>query len=599
MNQYILMPDQQMVLRDVESRRKRMVSMSQDDRNRLGAGELQEFKDTVHTDSVMMCYTHLNVLAWTSPDKVKEIRGKIVPALGKTMGCVATESYHDLPSLFFAGCPGGACEVGVSNYMLQALKGTLCFGIYEGFEEGLPGGNLLLSDRFRNVPVRLDLGTVAKRYHLIDNYNIFLLGPSGSGKSYFTNFFLRQSYQAGEWNFVIDIGGSYEGLCQIIRELSGGADGAYMSWDENHRISFNPFVGYENWLVDDCLQMEEGGAPFFVSLIKTMWKPKGGWTTDNEAILYSILADFLRWIGPRLKEGALPVFDDFYRFLGKEIQPRIVPKYDKQGNIKAMPSKPYVVAYNPVLLEEFNIVEMLRSLMNYASDGMYGFLLNDPNPADLFSNRFTVFEVKRLSESGDDVFYSVCVLCITGAFDIRMRRGDGFKRLVIDEAWKAIMNETMAPYLRSLWKTARKYSTSAMVVTQELDDIRSSEVIRNTIIGNSDIKILLNQQKNAEKFDVLQEVMSLNDHQKHLILSMMKGHDPRLPYHTDVYIGYLNRYGVFSVEGSAQEAKAYESEFEAKRPVFEKAKQVGSMVRAIEEITGFVDKCEDYEEKGS
>ena len=581
-NQYILMPSQQDVLRELDRKKKKMTSMLNSPENRVNAEQIQEFIDDVHRDGKSCCYSHMNVLAWCDKGGELELVGRISSALSQ-MGIRATQTLVDLPSLFFAGMPGGATEIGRDNLMIQELTSMFCMGLNETFEKSVPGGLFQICDRMRNVPIRIDLQKAARGYGWIDNYNVFLLGPSGSGKSFFTNFFLQQCYDAGEHIFVIDVGDSYEGLCQLINESSGGKDGMYLSWDEDHPFSFNPFIGYQGWLAPNGhVRQDDSGVTFLMSFLKTAWQPAGGWTSDNLAILEEIIGDFVRWA--RKHKGAeLPLFDDFYGFLVRQIAPRIVPVRNERGEVVSLPKNPYLVGDNPVTPEEFDVARFIRSLAAYSLRGSYSFLLNDPAPKDLFASRFTVFEVYKLSE-GDPLFYSLCVLCIMNAFDLKMRHAPGFKRMVVDEAWKAIANETMAPYLKGLWKTARKYQTAAMVVTQELDDIISSDVIKEAILMNSDIKVLLNQAKNANRFGQLSSLMGLGEHQKNLILSMGHNHNPAY-FYTDVYIGMNNRYGVYSVEASPQQALAFESDKVKKAPLLERAKELGSIRAAIAERT--------------
>ncbi len=583
-NQYIVMPAQGYVMQELDKKRKKMTSgASGSAENRVNAGQITEFIDDIHKDSRLCCYSHMNVLAWGYRKDIQDIRGKLSSALS-SMGIVATQSLFDLPILYLSGVPGGACELSKENLMIQELMSTLCFGINESFNRPVPGGTFQIIDRERNVPIRIDIQKKARELGYIDNYNVFLLGPSGSGKSFFTNFFLRQCYDEGEHIFIIDVGDSYEGLCGIINELSCGKDGAYLSWDIEHPFSFNPFIGIGEWLdADGALRQDNSSVNFFLSFLTTAWQPVHGWSSDTMAILEKILTDFLLNERDKGREG-LPIFDDFYHFLGEEILPRIVPELDEQGNIKRLPENPYVVAYNPVTPEDFDVARFMRALVSYSLDGGYSFLLNDRNPKDLFSSRFTVFEVRRLSE-GNPLFYSICVLCIMNAFDQKMQNASGFKRIVVDEAWKAIANETMAPYLKGLWKTARKYQTSAMVVTQELDDIISSEVIKEAILQNSDTKILLNQSKNRNRFGQLSSIMGLGEHQKNMILSMGLGHRTDLPFYTDCYIGMNNRYGIYSIESSAVEVLAFESDKEKKKPLLQRARQLGSLREALDEFT--------------
>ena len=584
-NQYILMPSQTQVLQDLDAKRKRMVSMSSSAENRVNAGQIQEFIDAVHRDSLTACLSHVNVLVWGPGSESLELKGKVSSALS-SMGIVATRSLYDLPTLYWAGCPGGACEISVENLMTQELGGMLCMGINETFDRPVPGGTLKVVDRLRNVPIAIDIQRSARDQGLIDNYNVFLLGPSGTGKSFFTNYFLRQCYDNGEHLFGIDVGDSYQGLAAVIREESRGRDGVYMSWDDEHPFSFNPFVGWSGW-VDrtGALRQDDSGVTFFLALLKALWRPRGGWTTELLSILETIVIDFvvsMRTAGL----DRLPVFDDFYRFLGEEIKPRIMPVYDDRGEVKSMPKDPYVVAFTPVTPDDFDIASFLRALKAYSAEGGYSFLLNERDPRDLFASRFTVFEVSALSQSDrDPLFYSVCVLCIMNAFDHKMRGSGGFKRIFIDEAWKAIANETMAPYLREIWKVSRKYQCGAMVITQELDDILSSEVIREAILQNSDTKILLNQQKNMNRFGQLSSLMGLSDHQRDLILSMELAHNPDY-YYKDCYIGMNGRYGVYSIEASPEEAMAFESDKVRKRPMLELAAELGSIRKAIDELVG-------------
>ena len=586
-NQYILLPAQGYILQELDKKRKKMLSMSNNAENRVNAEQIQEFIDEVHKDSKLCCFAHMNILVWADAADIRDVKGRVSSALS-TMGIVATQSKYDLPTLYLAGVPGGACEVSGQNLMTQELTSMLCMGINETFDTSLEGGTLQVVDRLRHVPIRMDIQKLARSKGLIDNYNVFLLGPSGSGKSFFTNFFARQCYDAGEQIFIIDVGGSYEGLCQIVNEVSCGSDGVYLAWDAKHPFSFNPFIGFQAWVDDEGhLRQDEGGVTFFISFLSTAWAPAGGWSSATMAILETLVRDFILWARERFTVE-LPVFDDFYQFVVREIVPRIVPEYDEKGNVAKMPENPYLVAHRPVKLEQFDIEEFVRALVSYSLEGAYAFLLNERKPKDIFGSRFTVFEVDKLSE-GNALFYSLCVLCIMNAFDMKMRNTPGFKRMIVDEAWKAIANETMAPYLKGLWKTARKFQTSAMVVTQELDDIISSEVIKEAILQNSDTKILLNQSKNANRFGQLSSLMGLDDHQKDMILSMGLAHVPGLLY-TDCYIGMNNRYGVYSIEASLNEALAYESDKVKKKPLLDRAEELGSIVDAIDERVALASK---------
>jgi conjugation system TraG family ATPase len=428
-----------------------------------------------------------------------------------------------------------------------------------------------MCDRFRNIPLRIDIQEAAYKAGLIDNYNAFILGGSGTGKSFFTNYFVRSCYDAGQTVFIIDVGDSYQGLCSVIREESGGRDGIYHTWDKEHPITFDAFLGIEQW-VDSSgrLQQDSDGVNFLLSFLQTLWAPKGGWNADSANILKQMVRDFAV---SRRESSERPVFNDLRQYIITSIAPLV---HSPEG---------YVCDSVQVTKDRFDIDGLILAMGDYAKDGAFGFLLNDRNPRDLFSSRFTVFEVDKLSGINDAKFYSLCILCIMNSFNAKMRGTPGMKVMVIEEAWKAIANETMSGYLAGLWKTARKFQTSAVVVTQQVSDIMSSQVIRDTILQNSSVRILLDQSGNRNSFSQLQELLGLTDHQRDVILSMNRMHREGLRYR-DVFIALGDRkYGVYATEVSPEEAVCYESNKEKKKPFLELSKTLGP-IGAIRKLTG-------------
>ena len=545
-----------------------MVSMSRNAENKNNAEQLEAYIDQVHKEKLITVKTHTNILVWDSHDNLQQVKGRVSAALaGIGISCV--QDIYDTPVLWYASFPGAACEIGSENLMLMELGSTLCLGINESYEKGLSGGLLKLCDRTRNIPLEVDIQKKAHEAGLIDNYNAFILGGSGTGKSFFTNFFVRSCYDAGETVFIIDVGDSYEGLCSVIREESGGKDGIYHTWDMNNPLSFDAFLGFEQWTdLSGTLRQDSDGLNFLLSFLQTLWSPQGGWSADTSNILKQMIRDFrIAW-----NKGQRPVFDDLRNFLIEIIMP-------KMGSDEG-----YLCGEIRVDSNRFDISGFVLAMGDYASGGAFGFLLNDRNPKDIFSSRFTVFEVEKLASVNDSKFYSLCILCIMNSFNAKMRSQDGMKVMVIEEAWKAIANETMAPFLTGLWKTAGKYSTSAVVVTQQITDIMSSSVINDTILQNSSVRILLDQSNNLNNFDQIKTLLGLSDHQKAMVLSMNRSNNPRYRYR-EVFIALGDRRcGVYATEVSPQEAVAYESSKEKKKPFLELQQKIGT-IAAIRELT--------------
>ena len=569
-NTYIFTIPQGDMLREAGGRKRRMTSMSQNAENKSGAEELDEFLELTHKESLTCIKAHVNVLVWGSEEQEQQLRGKVSSAISG-MNIVCVQNTCDLPVLWYSAIPGAAGEISGDNLMTRELRSFLCLGINETFDTDISGGILKMCDRIRHIPLRVDIQEAAYHEGLIDNYNAFILGGSGTGKSFFTNYFVRSCYDAGETVFIIDVGDSYQGLCSVIHEESEGKDGIYHTWDKDSPITFDAFIGIEQW-VDSSgrLQQDCDGVNFLLSFLQTLWCPSGGWNADSSNILKQILRDFVLSFS---SSAVKPVFNDLRQYIIGNISPMI---HSRDG---------YRCDSVQVTHDRFDIDGLVLAMGDYAEGGAFGFLLNDRNPKDLFSSRFTVFEVDKLSGINDSKFYSLCILCIMNSFNAKMRSTPGMKVMVIEEAWKAIANETMSGYLAGLWKTARKFQTSAVVVTQQVSDIMSSQVIRDTILQNSSVRILLDQSNNRNSFSQLQELLGLSDHQKDVILSMNLRKDKGLKYR-EVFIALGDKkYGVYATEVSPEEAVAYESNKERKKPFLELSQSLGP-IGAIRKLTG-------------
>lgn len=567
-NFYYLVPTQAEALRDLDRRRKNMTSMSKGSaENTVNAEGIAEFIDRIHSDSTVAVYTHMNLCVWGDRKDELYLRGAAGAALS-SMGLISKLNTLDMPQIWIAGLPGAEMEIGEDNLMLGELEQALCLGINESFMRDFPGGMLRITDRHRHTPVIIDTQEKAYEAKLIENYNAFILGPSGSGKSFFTNWYVRNCFDAGQHVFIIDKGDSYEGLCTVIREETGGKDGIYYSWTAEHPFAFAPFEDCRSWRTDP----ENTGMNFLLSMLKIIWTPQGGWNSVNSPILYKIVSDFLDSLP---QDGEDPVFDDFHRFLNETIVPRI-------NGTEGLPE--YIVGGVAVTPERFDIGNLCIAMDPYTSAGQFPTLLNQRHPADLFRSRFVVFEVDTISNI-DETLYALCTFCIIHAFERKMHSDETvFRLMFIEEAWQAIATPGTAEYLKGLWKTARKYHTSATVVTQQVSDIISSDIIRDAILNNSPVKILLDQQSNAASFDDICSLLGLSPIDRALVRSVGRSLSPEVNY-KEVFITLGGkRSGVYALEVSPEEAKVYESDKVKKAPLLEEARRCGSIRQAVKTI---------------
>lgn len=321
------------------------------------------------------------------------------------------------------------------------------------------------------------------------------------GKSFFMNHLVRQYWEQNTHIILIDIGNSYKGLCDLIHQRTNGEDGIYYTYSEKHPIAFNPF-----FTEDKVFDLEKKES--IKTLIMSLWKRDTEVITRAEEVALSMAVNlFLE----KIKEDneLVPSFNTFYEFVQGEFRGILEEKHYRE--------------------KDFDLTNFLNVLAPYYRGGEYDYLLNSDEQLDLLNKRFVVFEIDEIKEH--KILFPVVTVIIMEAFINKMRRLHGVRKMiVVEEAWKAIAREGMADYIKFLYKTVRKYFGEAVVVTQELDDIVSSPIIKDTIINNADCKILLDQRKYINKFDSVQSLLGLTDKEKGQILSINQSNDPARKY---------------------------------------------------------------------
>ena len=553
-NHFILKEPQKDIHGELDTRRRQMLSMAgRSAENRMYSEELNEFLEEAATEQMHTVRFHINVLAGGTADEFESVKDKVVSAVSR-MGVTPVYDIYDTPCQFWASIPGNEAGLAYQEYMTADLKVALCMGIYDGFEPGVPDGVMKMSDRLRLVPQRFDIQEKALEMGLIENYNVFLLGPSGSGKSFFMNKYLKSCYDAGQHVFLIDVGDSYRALCNIIKEESKGADGTYYTFEKGKPISFNPFRDVSRFRTADNQALN-----FLFTLMMTLWK--NGNEAMNSASM-KIVRDSIIGFIDSWADKCDPVFNDYYRYVRDEFCLSLGQK--------------------EIGKEYFDLKDYLISLEQFYEGGVYDYLLNSYENADILNDRFVVFEIDRIK--GDPVIYPVTTLVIMDAFMEKMSSNGDFKVMCIEEAWKAIMGTQMASYMMELWKTARKHRTSAVVVTQELKDIVSSPIIKDTILENSSVKILLDQTRYINRFDALADYLSLDEDDKAMVLSLNR-YRKGIAAGREVYFNLGNRKSfVMRLEVSPEERIAFSSQKRDKIRLAKEVAKTGNYVKAIRNL---------------
>ena len=545
-NQYILVEDGKETLKKLEAKRLRLQSLSSYSReNSLGREATNQFLNEAISQQRLPVKAHFNLMVWSAdPAAAAEIRNAVSTALSQ-MDARAKQETTCAAILYWAGMPGNAGELpGHETFDTFAEQAT-CFLTQETNYRSTPSPvGFRFADRLYGYPLHVDLSDWPVRMGLISNRNKFILGPSGSGKSFLTNMLMRTYVEQQAHVVIVDVGHSYRGICDML-------GGYYFTYSDQEPIRFNPF-----FLGDDNLDIEKKES--IKTLLLSLWKKDDETYSRAE---YVSLSSALQSYFDHLSRHAelFPCFDSFYEYLRDHFLPSL-----KAEGIKE---------------KDFDIDNFLYVLRPYYRGGEYDYLLNARKNLNLLHQPMIVFELDNIKDS--PLFPTVTII-IMEVFINKMRKLKGVRKVIlIEEAWKALMTNGFSEYIKYLFKTVRKFYGEAIVVTQDVEDIISSPVVRQAIVNNSDCKILLDQSKYQNKFDQIQDLLGLTDKEKTLVMSLNKANDPQRKY-KEVFIslgGQLSK--VYRTEVSLEEYLAYTTEEKEKVHVQAYAKKFGSLRRGI------------------
>jgi conjugation system TraG family ATPase len=526
-NQYIFIEDVQKTMQKLESKRLRLQSLSAYSReNAISKQATDDFLNEAISEQRMPVKAHFNLLAWTdNKEELKNIRNLCSSALTQMDATPKLET-EGSAQIFWAGIPGNAADFPMNDTFDTFSPQACCFfNLETNYRSSVSPIGIRLGDRLSGKPLHVDISDEPMDKGICTNRNKFILGPSGSGKSFFTNHMVRSYYEKGTHIVLVDVGHSYKGLCDMV-------NGYYFTYSETKPIKFNPFYIGEG----DILDTEKKES--IKTLLLALWKK------DNETFNrseYVALSNALQLYFEKVEnnKNIFPCFDSFYDFLKDEFVNVL-----KGDNVKD---------------KDFDVSNFLYVLRPYYKGGEFDYLLNAKENLDLLQQRFIVFELDNIKDH--PILFPVVTIIIMEVFISKMRKLKGIRKMIlIEEAWKAIAKEGMAEYIKYLFKTVRKFFGEAIVVTQEVEDIISSPVVKQAIINNSDCKILLDQSKYQNKFDQIQELLGLTEKEKALVLSINKANDPTKKY-KEVFIslgGVLSN--VYRTEVSPEEYLAYTTE---------------------------------------
>jgi conjugation system TraG family ATPase len=541
-NQYVLIEDVPEVLKKQEKRRLKFQSLSAYSReNAISRDAVNQFLNEAIGMGMMPVKAHMNLICFSDQEsELRNIKNKVSAAMAQIDAGTKQET-DSAAQLFWAGIPGSAGGLPVEECFDTFSEQAVCFFNAEtNYSSSISLIGLRLADRVSGRPLHVDFIDEPMLRGICTNRNMFILGPPGSGKSVFCNHFLRTGIEQSAHGVIIDVGHSYRGVCELL-------GGYYFTYSDTERISLNPFQ-FEG-------EADTEKKESIKALLLALWKKDSeGFTRTEYVAVSNALQGYFEL------KVAVPGFNSFYEYL-------------ETGFAKKCEA-------DKVQAKDFDLSNFLYVLRPFYKGGEFDFLLNATENLDLLNQRLVVFELDSIKDH--PILFPVVTLIIIELFISKMRRLKGVRKIiVIEEAWKAIAKQGMAEYIKYLYKTLRKFYGIPIVVTQDLEDIINSEIVKEAIINTSEIKFLLDQSKYANRFDKVQELLGLTEKEKTLVLSLNKSNDPKYRY-KEVFVSMGTGHSkVYRIELSLEEYLAYTTEEKEKMQVQEYAKRYGSMQQGI------------------
>lgn len=677
-NQVIQIPDQVKTIQKLQLKQKRHSGIP-DPENDICVEDIERLLIDVARENQMLVNSHFNIIVCSKEEDQQKSINYIDNALF-LQGVIPCKNSYNQYELFRTALPGNAVELKEYDFYLTTSDAALCYFFKEALPVSEPspkGFSIRFTDR-QGIPIRIDPADYSRDIGRINNRNKFVLGPSGSGKSFFMNSLIEQYLLFNMDVVIVDTGDSYSGISAYLK-------GKYVTYKPEKPITMNPFV-----IEEEEYNIEKKN--FLQSLIALIWKGAEGQLTQvEEDLIADVITQYYETYFNKKQEGwieaasiseleqylrnyavnllllfedaksatikaakwadkeyyeVLQVEDDVspeeiktaFRKLVKEhhpdmsinkdepvadsevfsditeayeilIDPISRAEYDKvtailkidsaaelkehvQSNGNSSISKVYTdilrkkanelednfvikqLDFNsfyefslfliPLIKDKskihFDVDEYRFILKKFYKGGEFESTLNEQADSSLFTERLIVFEIDNIKDN--KILFPIVTLIIMDVFIQKMRfRQHQRKALIIEEAWKAIASPIMAPQIVYLYKTVRKFLGEVVVVTQELEDIISNTVVKDSIINNSDTFCLLDQTKFKDNYDKVSQVLSLNEVERRKIFTVnnLDNKDNRGPF-KEVYIKRGAVGDVYGVEVSLEQYLTYTTE---------------------------------------
>ena len=593
-NQMVFVPNQKRELALLDKKKNRHASMPNPS-NLMAVEDIKRVQEVIARESKQLVYTHYNLVVAVSGDTdIQKCTNHLENSFSRMGIHISKRAYNQL-ELFVNSFPGNCYGMNADYDRFLTLGDAATCLMYKErivHNEDTPL-KIYYTDR-QGVPVAIDITGKEGKEKLTDNSNFFCLGPSGSGKSFHMNSVVRQLWEQNTDIVMVDTGNSYEGLCEYV-------GGKYIAYTEDKPITMNPFNISKRELNIEKID-------FLKNLILLIWK---GSETQIPELEFRVVEQLVTEYYDFYFNGVQPYPSSQKETLRKNLSTmekrrgtELTQIHDKvEKLIKGLEERRMALSVKTLSFDSFyefacerldqicienNITTIdcdnfAYMLQNFYRGGKYDKILNENVDSTLFDETFIVFEVDAIKENKQ--LFPIVTLIIMDVFLQKMRLKKNRKCLVIEEAWKAIASPLMAEYIKYLYKTARKFWASVGVVTQEIQDIIGSPIVKEAIINNSDVKILLDQTKFKDRYEDIAAILGLTPIQRQQIFTInaLNNREGR-SYFKEVWICRGQNSDVYGVEEAPECYWAYTTERTEKEALKLYLAHYGTMQEAITHI---------------
>lgn len=561
LNQYYYIPDQQTALEEFQKKINRLYNYTHrlsptkvvegdNDKkpksldatgNEIFMNETSSFISEIIEENKKFVYTHINV-------------GMLDKTFSRPNGFKFNmkENTADLHDLYFSSCPGNGIGMPVDLYMPLTSGRAVSLAYFEDYSRGnAPFGQRVIDVSSGNH-FYWDFFSTPYEENIITNLNAWGVGKSGSGKSFSWNSILNHQYELGHHIFNIDGSSSFERATKYH-------NGVFFKVSMYEKIGFNPFLlsaGSDNEIKSKRVFLSY----FLCNLIDS------GNNDYNNELMFGVFSATVGAYYQAVNHDYC--FNTFYEFF-KEY----APEYAKDNNIN----------------KSVKLHEVAFLLRDYYKGGVYDYLLNnrDERLSELLHQRYITFQIKELKD--DPKLFTNTTFLLTNLYKDKLYNPEllqYIKFLHYDESWTAMDKPVLAKFILDTIKTVRSQNGSTIFTSQDIEDFFKSDIIKNTVINNSEIGLISDLSTYKGKPKYVRDILGLTDSQANRIFGLNRNMPAGILAKEIALIYAKEHLHTFGIETSREEAAIYESNPNNKKKLFDIDSRYGSMKQTAKEFAG-------------